>query len=91
MSVNNSGILCNHLWFINLVPTIVASSGKKGLRPKWTICKSTNQKNIRNMTVGNFGILSVIIVWSASKPTPAYVEACNIYKKYRILSKIILT
>ena len=33
---------------------------KKGLRPKWTIYKHVSDKSKKCLSVGNFGILSVV-------------------------------
>ena len=48
------------LLFKPYVPTIFATSGKKGSRPKWTKCKHGSDNAKKCLSVGNFGILSVV-------------------------------
>ena len=55
---------------------------EKGPRPKWTICKHVSDNSKKCLSVGNFWILSA----ARLQPTPAYVEAWNIYQKDVILS-----
>ena len=50
-----------------------AASRKKDSRPKWTIEKHELNKNIKYMSVGNFGILSTIV---GSEAHPAYHSLC---------------
>ena len=62
-----------HINFV--VPTIFATSGKK-TRPKWAIYKYVLDNSKKCLSVGNFGILSVVCLSVARlQPIPAYVEA----------------
>ena len=58
-------------WFTFEV--IFAISRRKGPRPKWTIHKHESDKIKKCLSVGNFGILSVVIC-SAST---AYINLCK--------------
>ena len=61
---------------------------------KWTIFKHESDKNKKCLSVGNFENLSIVVDClsvTRLQPTLVYVEAWNIYLKYRILSKTILT
>ena len=54
-----------------------AQRDKKGPRHKWTIYKHESDQNNKCLSVGNFGILSVIRRLSVARlqPTPVYLEA----------------
>ena len=64
------------------VPTIFATSRKKGPRPKWTIYKHISDKSKKSLSVGNFGIPSVIcrhlticLAVARLQHIPAYIKA----------------
>ena len=67
-------------WFafqLIYAPTISEISGKKDTNGLYINISQTKSKKC--LSVGNFGILSVVIVYSRPQPILAYVEAWNIY------------
>ena len=58
-------ILCSH-YFRDIQ--------KKGRRPKWTIYKHVSDKNKTCLSADNFGILSVVVIYSLST---AYTSLCK--------------
>ena len=63
---------------------------KKGPRPKWTIYKHVSDNSKKCLSVGNFGILSVVVVGVLCSASTAYTGLCRGLKYLLKVRYIIL-
>ena len=63
-TLNNTGEkhIINFMGLPVVLVNFFCNFRKKGSRPKWTIYKHESEKNKKCLRVGNFGILSVVLV-----------------------------
>ena len=69
-------------WFtfiVNLCRKFLCDFLKKGPNPKWTIYKHVSDKSKKCLSVGNSGILSVVVVMSVvCVLASAYTSLCRL-------------